>query len=172
MRLDPVTLIDRYRSKGVLVDTNLLLLFVVGVMDRSRIEKHDKLSHYTVEDFDLLVRVLNQFTTRVTTPNILTEVSNLVGVRHEHGQLVLRLLKEMLTQAEPMLDEQHVPTSRAANFPRFETVGVTDSGIAEIARGRYLVLTSDFPLSEILVGNGIDAVNFTHIRPIQAEFLA
>jgi hypothetical protein len=43
---------------GLLVDTNLLVLFAVGTVNRNRIETFKRTSQYTKGDFDLLVRVL------------------------------------------------------------------------------------------------------------------
>ena len=72
-------LVRGYRSRGVLVDTNLLLLLFVGSYDLERIERFKRTMQFTRDDFARLVALLGVFERRVTTPHILTEVSNLAG---------------------------------------------------------------------------------------------
>ena len=40
------------------------------------------------------------------------------------------------------------------------------SGIAELVKGNYLVLTDDLSLFGYLQNRGIDAINFNHLRPL------
>lgn len=76
----PNSLISLYRNRGVLIDTNLLVLLLVGTYDRNRVERTKRIrDRFRAEDFDILTAVLNQFETQVTTPHILTETSNLLG---------------------------------------------------------------------------------------------
>jgi hypothetical protein len=69
------SLFSRYRQKGVLVDTNILLLYFVGATNRERISRFNRTQNFIPEDYDLLLQVLGYFQTIATTPNILTEVS-------------------------------------------------------------------------------------------------
>lgn len=71
--------IRRYRDVGLLIDANLLLLFFVGLADRTLIARHERTSKFTADDFDLLDKFAGQFRPIVTTPNILTLVVNLAG---------------------------------------------------------------------------------------------
>src|SRR5690242_21168586 len=67
----------KYKDKGVLLDTNLLLLFVIGSYRRDIISEFKRTAQYTLADFELVVKILKFFRTKLTTPNILTEVDNL-----------------------------------------------------------------------------------------------
>ena len=69
---------DLRKSKGLLIDTNLLVLLTTGTLNTSYIEGHKRTGHYTVEDFDLLLAIIDQFQFLVVIPNILTEASNLL----------------------------------------------------------------------------------------------
>jgi hypothetical protein len=80
----PDAVLARYRTAGVLVDTNLLLVYFVGAFDPALIPKFKRTRMYTLEDHPLLVRVLGFFEKVVTTPHILTEVSNLAGQLPSH----------------------------------------------------------------------------------------
>jgi hypothetical protein len=74
-------LIDRYKAKGILIDANLALLYLVGSYDLRLVGdgKYKKLSKYNTEDYHLLFGLKNVFKKAVTTPHVLTEVSNLVN---------------------------------------------------------------------------------------------
>jgi len=63
-------LIERYKSKGVLIDANLALLYLVGSYDLRLIGdgKYNKLSNYSTDDYRLLIRLKKEFKKAVTTP--------------------------------------------------------------------------------------------------------
>jgi len=64
-------------SGVVVVDTNLLVLLVVGSASRDYIGKHRRLTDYTVDDFDLLGLIIAEFSEIILLPHILAEVSSL-----------------------------------------------------------------------------------------------
>jgi hypothetical protein len=49
--LDARALIEKHRSKGVLVDTNLLVLLLVGSINKRRIPEFKRTQSFTIEDF-------------------------------------------------------------------------------------------------------------------------
>ncbi len=65
---------------GLPVDTNLLVLFVVGAVNRERIESFERTSSYTKEDYKLLLQFLANFKKLHTSPHVLAEVSNLADL--------------------------------------------------------------------------------------------
>ena len=73
--------LDSTASAGLLVDTNLLVLFTVGAVNRDRIETFKRTRQYTRADYDLLVRVLAKFEPLYTVAHVLAEVSNLTDLR-------------------------------------------------------------------------------------------
>jgi hypothetical protein len=151
----------RYRSAGVLVDTNLLLLYFIGANDPSDISRFKRTMQFRAEDYRLLVRVLGAFRRIVTTPHIVTEVSNLAG------QLTGRTRDGFfarLAAGLSSMDEEHTEATTLARADTFVRFGITDTALFHQARGRYLVLTDDFRLSQYLVSQRVDAVNFNHLR--------
>lgn len=149
--------IERYRGKGVLVDANLLLLYFVGRYDRDRIETFKRTNNYSVEAFDVLAKFLRLFSTVVTTPNILTEVSNL------SKQLPPAYYDEFKQQLL-VLEEKYVSSRSVCASEHFRQFGLTDSIIVELGRNQFLVLTDDLDLFLLLQRHNIDVVNFNHIR--------
>ncbi len=152
--------LERYSREGVIVDSNLLLLVFVGVYDRKQIGRTPRLAAYAENDFDLLMRVLQHFKVLVTTAHILTEVSNLSTSIPESQRNIY--FKAFAAQVA-FLDERQVSASTALEN-KFARFGLSDAAIAEVARNHYLVLTDDFKLSNALQSDGIDVLNFNHLR--------
>jgi hypothetical protein len=142
------------------IDSNLLLLLFLGSYERTQISTNKRLATFTEEDFDLLTRFLAQFSQLVTTPNILTEVSNL---SHAIPETKKAAYFAWFAGSLAVLQEEYVSSATALGN-RWARFGVTDAGIAEIAKNRYLVLTDDFRLSQSLQSDGIDTLNFNHLR--------
>lgn len=74
---------QRYRQAGIMVDTNILLLFFIGAFDQNLIPRFKRTRQFTVEDYATLIDILGPFDKIVATPHILTEVSNLSGQLRE-----------------------------------------------------------------------------------------
>ena len=155
-------LISRYSQAGVLVDTNLLLLYFVGTFDRGFIPQYKRTKDFAVEDFDLLVRVIRCFSCLVSTPNVLTEVDNLsTGLLEPKRTEYFNALSSEVA----VIKEHYVPSSALGSPRELQSYGVADLAIAGAASGRHLVVTADFPLYGFLRKKGVDVVNFNHIRP-------
>jgi len=153
--------INTYKGKGLLIDTNLLLLLFVGLHSPKGIQRFKRTSQFAPEDFKRLVRVIRLFRHVVTTPSVLTEVSNLLGQLPE----VLRLPNfQGFSLVIQDFQEHYLPSRELAQKPSFPRFGLTDAGIVEIANGRFLVLTDDFRLAGYLARRGIDVINFNHLR--------
>ena len=151
-------LLSQYFSKGILVDTNILLLLFVGALDRKKIEKFERTDQFTAKDYNLLVELLNSFKVIATTPNILTEVNSLLIKLGEPA-------REVFADGLAVLEEIHLPSQEVASLGwPFLKYGLTDCGIAEIAQGRYLMLTDDLKVASYFSKRGIDAINFNNLR--------
>ena len=72
-------LFGKYKYKGVIVDTNILLLLFVGSVNKKRISKFNRTEQFSPKDYDFLVEIISYFSKIVVTPNILTEVSNFIN---------------------------------------------------------------------------------------------
>ncbi len=163
---DPILQIsERYRTKGVLVDTNILVLDLVGSFNVELIPRFRATKTFQKDDYTILRRFLGRFEVTATTPNILSEASNLlrqgglpVPDKNRHRYF------ENLVQRIRILDEHYVRSRDAVAINSFPRIGLTDAAILLLAKGRFLVLTDDLPLSGMLERAGIDALNFNHIR--------
>lgn len=157
----PDAVLARYRGKGVLVDANLLVLYVVGTYDPREIARHKRTRQFTQGDFELLARVLDSFDRVVTTPYVLAEVGNLAAQIGDHAR---RGVFTALAEVIPELKEEHVPSAELVRTPSFTRFGLTDSSVMHHAKERFLVLSDDFRLTQYLEHHGVDAINFNHLR--------
>lgn len=156
---DTEALIDKHRANGLLIDTNLMILMLVGRTNRRRIEHFKRTESYTIADYELLERFVKKFRRMVTTPHILTEVSNLAILPKEDGLRIRSLLKDSIE----VIHELHEPSRVIAQNPHFRRLGLTDAAVSNLCR-KTLVLTSDLDLWYALSIEGFDAINFNHFR--------
>ena len=149
------------RGDRLLVDTNLLVLLAVGMVNRDRIENFKRTRQYTVQDFDLLLRVLGRWRSLHTVPHVLAEVSNLTDLPGSERPKVRQVLKETIS----VLTEVELSSVRAAQDPIYPALGLVDAAIAAIAREHECtVLTDDLDLYLRLQHDNLQALNFTHLR--------
>jgi hypothetical protein len=144
----------------VLIDANLLVLYFVGSTNKSRILTFKRTQVYTVEDFELLERSIAYLGKVITTPHILTEVSNLASLRGQELVVFRKLFQSAIDGMKEFCDASREVVSDGS----FQRLGLTDAAIARISRHNHLVLTDDLTLEITLHRRGVDAVNFNHIR--------
>ncbi|MEO8395572.1 MAG: hypothetical protein ABI700_21435 [Chloroflexota bacterium] len=150
-----------YKSR-LLIDTNLLLLLLLGRFDATRITSDQTTRIYTAEDYLLLELFIEPFPGLLATPNILTEVSNLSGRYKEPlRSLYFQYFAEQIDQFVELFIPSKI-TSQSEAFIRF---GLTDASIFSLLRdNKHLVLTDDLDLTVFLNTQGFDAINFNHLR--------
>jgi len=166
---DPGGLMGTYRGRGLLVDANLLLVLVLGDVDRDCIGKISRTSEYSPPDYDVLLKLIGFFDTLATTPNILTEVSNLLATALGREDRRRRPVFERMAEFICVLTEEYIESADASGLPRFDVFGLTDLGILQAAKGRFLVLTDDNPLADYLGREGVDVLRFRDVRALDGR---
>jgi hypothetical protein len=161
--LDAVGLIEKHQSKGALIDANLLLLYVVGKTNRRRLCDFKPCDVFETDDFELLERLVAYLGKVITTPHVLTEVSNLAKLHGRELSAFRERYKVMVEEMDEFYDESRAVVADTA----FMRLGLTDAAIAMLGRRNLLVLTADLQLWLTLQQRGVDAVNFNHLRPLK-----
>lgn len=151
-------LIQNYKHKGLLVDTNILLLYLVGTVNTELIRNFSRTANFTEADFYNVSKFIEVFDIKITTPHILTEVSNLFGNRIE--------LQIALGKYIELIEEHYLESRRLAQTKIFFQFGLADTAITETAKNSYLVVTDDNHLFGYLINQKIDTVNLAQIRMI------
>jgi predicted nucleic acid-binding protein len=146
---------------GLLVDTNLLVLFAVGTVNLDSIETFKRTSKYTKADYDLLLRVLAKFQTLYTVAHVLAEVSNLTDLTGPERKRARLVLKETIS----LLNEAEMSSARAAEDRLYQGLGLVDAAIGAVARShKCTVLTDDFDLYFRLSHDNVNVLNFAHLQ--------
>jgi hypothetical protein len=161
--VSPLELLSKYRHKGVLIDTNLLIGYLIGSLNPQHLHNCRATKAFSVEDFELLNKFIAQFRSIVTTPHVLTEVSNLAGKLPESLHIPFRTVFQLLIDR---LSEESEPSKAISVKEDFLRFGLTDTAISMIAPGRYLVLTDELALAGMLNKRGVHVLNFNHLRSI------
>jgi hypothetical protein len=151
------------KNDGIILDSNLLVLWVVGNTAIDYIGSHKNLKNFTKADFDLLFKIVLAAPRVLATPNILTETSNLVRQFGQPGRdrITIRLGEIIQT-----IDEKYIDSKIAANRPDFKRLGLADSALLHALDKRYVLVTTDFDLYRSACEAGFDPVNFNHLRMI------
>lgn len=162
-------LFARHAGKSVLLDSNLLLVFLSGSSNPSLFGQFKRVSAYTLKDYELLVRLLSSFTILLTTPHILTEVSNLANSLPErfkpdwYRNFAALIASEQKT---PGIREQWMPAAELARMSEFTAFGITDAALTKLS-SEALVVTEDYRLSGVLKSQGVFVFNFGDLRKMQ-----
>jgi hypothetical protein len=114
----------------LLIDSNLLLLYILGNTNKQRIPTFKRTQTYTVQDFELLQLLVERFSRVVTTPNVLTEISNLATLYGAE----LKQFRSVLRNATEVIDEFYIESRRAVSDRHFERLGITDAAISMLGQ--------------------------------------
>ena len=144
----------------ILIDTNLLMLLVVGRYRRDYIAVHKRTDKFNEEDFDTLSILLEDHDL-VVTSNILTEASNLLWSGPDIHKIPIR---EELKSVIAMSCEHSLESLPVTSCAEFMRLGLTDTGILELREMAGIILTADLDLHLAALERGLDSANFTHYR--------
>lgn len=153
--------IARFKSRGVLLDSNMLILLLVGTVDPKSVPSSKRTEKYTEGHYQLLVQLLSPIKTFLTTPHVATEVDNLtdwmpVHHREEYRSCIARFIKAA--------KESRAESSSLVGTKVFESLGLTDAAVFRLSK-RKLIVTDDFPLSSFIESSGGHVINFTNLWP-------
>lgn len=154
---------NKFHRKSLLIDTNLLLLLLIGSFNPSLIAKNKITANqgFDEADFNQLRDFAGTFQKLVTTPHILTEVSNhadkIKGADHE------KFTRRFISLIEK-LDESFESSKLLSQTDAFARFGLTDTAIYHLANEGVFVVTVDLPLAGFLQKRGVPVVNFNNVR--------
>ena len=138
---------------------NLLVHWIVGNLDSSRIGTR-RLKEFNLDHLTILNDIVNQYDHHVSTPNILTEVSNFIGPGFQklckNGAKTLGLYIESLK-------EIYVPSKKVLSEPFYQSLGLADSSMIELAKNGNYVITADGQLYGRMAHLRVDVDNFWHL---------
>ncbi len=144
--------------KRVLLDTNLLLLYLVGICIPTKLD-WKRLQAFDLEDFNVLSRkIVNH--AHVTLPNVLTEASNHLGSGYQEAfGGASRLLGWYMKTTQ----EVYVPSTAVVTGRDYAKLGLTDGAIIQrCLMDKVDVWTVDHDLYGTLTSKGVVVHNLRH----------
>ena len=144
--------------RSLLVDTNILVLLIVGSLDRALIRVHRRTATFTPDDYDLLQSHVAQYQRLLTTHGVLTEASNLMG-NDFHEEVADTLVAVCSPLVEVVSPKETVFATEG-----FARLGFADSSILSALDEETVVLTDDVSLYNQALYLGWEAINFNHLR--------
>lgn len=158
-------LVQHHRDDGVVLDTNVLLLWLMAQFKPDLIGGK-RLEKYTSQDGRLLSDFVRQFRRILTTSQILTETSNLAA-----QALTGRVKAEFFQWVHPLFCLQSDLTfhtcatdTKAVDLATFVDLGFTDANLAATVNADRLLLTDDLDLHLTALAKRAASINFTHMR--------
>ena len=150
------------KSKNVLLDANLLTMYLVAQLGDGEVESFKRTREYTTADAKILDKTLLGFKSIITTPQVLTETANLLDWFKDAKR---RVLFGYLSQFIVQFDEKYLAAKEVIVSPAFIKLGLSDAALFDICHlDKCVLLTADLDLYGFAVGHGIEAINFTHLR--------
>ncbi len=150
------------KRKRIVLDSNLLVVYIIAHLGDGEIEKNKKTRNYTTADAYLLGEIIQQFSALITTPHILTETTNLLDwIDGKHRQQVFAMVKQLIQQ----VDEYYIPSVEVSSHATFTRLGLTDVMLVQLCQQQdCILLTADLDLYVFANSQHIQAINFHHLR--------
>jgi hypothetical protein len=144
----------------VILDTNLLLLWLVARTDATLLQQYKRVQSFTYQDIELLQSLIQPYREFVTTPHILSETSNFLDQAPSWQRTrLIDALKYFIRSGV----EVYRPADDLIEQEEFNALGLTDTAIAQLST-EAVVLTVDFRLAGKIETMGGNAMNFNHYR--------
>ena len=151
-----MALIRPHIRKKLLLDSNLLLLWITSKYDLRLLSSFKQIQMFTQDDATLLAWVIDQFKNLVTTSYVIAETSNLAkslfSFRGAEWFEVLRTFVAEVEEKSPLL----LTLAESEEFVRF---GVTDTALSILGR-EHVVLTMDRRWSSYAASKGATVIHF------------
>jgi len=143
--------------REVILDSNIFILFLAGQINENKIEKYTRNSLYTKKDYYFLLNILADYDKIITSPNIFTEVDNILNrITGEDKYKYLVLVKTIYKQTI----EKYIKTETVAQNWFFDTLGITDSSILMMAKDCELLISGDSSLCDYAKSLNIKIFDF------------
>jgi rRNA-processing protein FCF1 len=147
----------------ILIDSNALVVLIIGLVDDRLISKHKTTSIYTKKDFLQLLQVIGDFKRLMVLPNIWTEVDNLLNrFSGNYKWKYIQSIKFMIQESS----EKYLESKLGIENIFFADLGLTDSLILEAGKNCEFIVTSDSKLSDYAIANGIKVYDMVKKRNI------
>jgi len=156
-------LIKKYRTKGIAIDTEILLLLCVGLFNEGLIKRKGfkRTDKYSVDEFRIAQGIIKQISPHIVTPHVLAEFSNFSNELKERRKGYYSAIDSFLKNEL----EIYYPKEEILDEPFISFLGFADISLYKTCRDEGCVLfTADSPLTGFLRRQNIDVINMVEIQ--------
>lgn len=152
----------RRASKGVVFDTNVLLAFIVGCWDISKLSTFKRTMAFVPRDLELMGAILAGCGGKLSvTPAILAETCNLCdGLNTSNNQGLFKIIVELVEFANDRRKESRL----LCKSPSFLRLGFADASVIDCSISGSLLITDDLKCYLDAQRQGGLVINFNHVR--------
>lgn len=147
-------------SRGVILDTNVAMLFFVGLTGRRNINRHGRVKRFTVHQFEALANAIELGREFVIAAPILAEVSNLL--RQGPDDIWIEAVGQMRSIV-PRSREIRPSCVDVVTMRSFEWLGYADAALLSALNEDVALITCDGPLFRAALTSGKYA---THLEEL------
>lgn len=153
-------------GKEIIIDTNLLILLLIGTIDVNYIEKFNRTKNlFTKNDYYFLSEIINIYYTKIiTTPHILTEVNYFADeIKETYKSKANSYFTSWLSSG--LIEERYIESEILCGEVCFKYLGLADTSIVKISKKDLGIISMDGLLCSELINNKklpvIDFNNYT-----------
>lgn len=152
--------LEKYlRKKLITLDCNVLLLLIIGSVDKKHINRFKRTSMFDESHYDLLTKLISN-SQILLTPNVVTEASNLLeSYTFDKQKIGLQFLKKICQN----IPESYEQSIKLVDLDVFNDYGLSDSSVFNLCKVGAIAITVDLNLYISLVSSNLQAVNFNHL---------
>lgn len=152
-------------EKKIIVDANLLLLFVVGATSPNLITKHRRFHpKYNTDHFERMELFISNYSKIVVTPHILAEFWNLMGEERGNWDRDKQRVFDIACSIIKNAVEIYNPAAELIERNEIKWLGISDVSLLIVAENEgYSLITADGPLCAHAKKLGIKTYNIWHI---------
>lgn len=151
-------------ERGIMFDTNVLLVYLVGIFDVKLVSRFKKTAAYSSEDFSLLQGMVLLGRGLVVTPHVLAETCNHIDKATQPYRNDLYTVLQAFIEAT---SERRQEARRLSSYHSFPRVGISDISLLDASLKSHLIVTDDSGCYTAIEEVGGLVINFNHLRSSQ-----
>ncbi len=149
------------RNYKILIDTNSLLVLLLGYLNPKLINTHPRTSIYIENDFYNLLNVIGDLKNLIILPNVWTEADNLLNnFNKDHHYVYLKTLVHLTKKTT----EVYVKSNSFELSKELFSLGLTDILLLKYSKNCRFLITGDSTLSDYAKANGVEVYDVVKNR--------